>query len=111
MRSHDQTHPWAGWGEGNLGTIEKGAIRPTFRVSADLDGRASKSRFDLRQIQQVIVFAAPDQTKARGHDIGQRRGVAIEAVETDQDLGAGKRKGGRVRGDGLDGAVQFSAII
>lgn len=57
MRSHDQTHPWSGWGEGNLGTIEKGAIRPTFRVSAYLDGRASKSRLDLRQIQQGIVTA------------------------------------------------------
>ena len=85
MGSHDQTHPWSGWGEGNLGTIEKGAGGPTFRVCADLDGRASKSRFDLWQIQQGIVFAAPDETKASGHDIGQRSGIAIEPVETEQD--------------------------
>lgn len=111
MRRHDQTHPWAGWGEGNRRTIEKSAVRPTFRVSAHLDGRMSKSRFDLWQSQQGIVFAAPDEAKARGHDIGQRSGIAIESVEADQDLGERKRKGGRVTGDGLNGAFQFSAIV
>src|SRR5438067_27228 len=111
MRRHDQAHPWAGWGEGNLGTIEKGARRPTFRMNAHLDGRLSQSRFDLWQIQQGIVFAAPNETKARGQDIGQRSGIAIEPVQTDEDLEEGKRKGRRVTGDGLDGAFQFSAIV
>ena len=111
MRRHDQPHPWPGWGEGNRWAIEKGALCPTFRVSAELDGRASKSRFDLWEVQQGVVFAPPDQPKTSGHDIGQRSGIAIEPIETNQDLGKRKRKRSRIPDDDLDGAFEVSALI
>jgi hypothetical protein len=80
-------------------------------VSADLDGWASQSRFDLREVQQGVVFTPRDQTQARGHDIGQRSGIAREPIETDQDLGKRQRKSRGVMGDDPYRAFQFSPIV
>ncbi len=98
--------------ERNLQAIEECPTGPGFRMRRLLIGRASQTRAHGRQVHQVILPPAHhDPGSARGEEIGKRSRIAIQSVQTSQDVGEGKReRGGRV-GDHGSGTQQFPPVI
>src|SRR5260370_13709987 len=111
MDSHDQAQTGPSRGERNIRAIVKRTIRPTFRMSTLRIWRASKTRLYLWSIQQSVIAAAGEQTKAGMQHVRYRRGVAIQPIQTDQHLGDGQRKSGRVPGGGFHSAFQFAPVV
>src|SRR5258707_11780274 len=111
MNRHEQAHTRPSRGERNIRAIVKRTIRPTFRMSTLRIGRASKTRLYLWSIQQSVIAAAGEQTTAGMQHVRYRRGVAIQSIQTDQHLGDGQRKSGRVPGGGFQSAFQFAPLV
>src|SRR5260370_18321974 len=111
MDGHDQAHTRPSRGESTIRAIVKRTIRPTFRMSTLRIWRASKTGVYIWSIQQGVIAAAGEQTKAGMQDVRYRRGVAIQPIQTDQHLGDGQRKSGRVPGGGFQSAFQFAPVV
>src|SRR6266702_2886379 len=94
MDSHDQTH-----------------MRPSRSESNIRIWRASKTRLYLWSIQESIITAAGEQTKTGMQHIRERRSVPIQPIQTDQHLGDGQRKSGRVPGGSFQSAFQFAPVV
>src|SRR6266704_722965 len=77
-----------------------------------LIGWLLQTRTHGRQVQEVIVLPAHnDPRSTSGEEIGQRSGIAIQAVQTSQDVGEGKRKRAGIAADHRSGSQQFTPVI
>ena len=77
-----------------------------------LIGWLLQTRTHGRQVQQVIVLPAHNNPgSTSGEEIGQRSGIAIQAVQTSQDVGEGKRKRAGIAADHRSGSQQFTPVI
>src|SRR6266567_3111511 len=72
---------------------------------------AAQTLLDHLQIQECVVFASRNETQTGGQNIGQRSGVAIQAIQTYQDLGSREQERGRVAGDHTRGPLQISSVV
>ncbi len=111
MTGDNQPHTRSTSGQGHVWTIVKGAGGSTFRVGTHLHGRAGKNRLHHCQIQQSIVTTAPDDAHSRVQDLSEHSSVAIQAIQTHQDLGGEKFVRRRIPGDHLESPLQFCAVI
>src|SRR5260370_12924222 len=65
-----------------------------------------------RQVQQMIVLAAHnDPRSVLREQIGKRSRIAIQSVQTRQDVGEGKSKRGGIALDGGFGSQQFPSVV
>jgi hypothetical protein len=74
-------------------------------------GRSRQDRLHRRQIQQLVVFAARNQPQAAAQHIGQWSGIAIESIETDDDVLQGDRHLFCIGNEELNGSEQFAPVI
>ena len=65
-----------------------------------------------RQVQEVIVLPAHNNPRSTsGEEIDKRSGIAIQAVQTRQDMGEGKGKRAGIAADRCSGSQQFPPVI
>src|SRR5439155_5569667 len=77
-----------------------------------LIGRASQTLLDGRQVQQVILPPVHhDPGSTWGEEIGKRSRIAIQSVQTSQDVGEGKRERGGIVSYHGSGTQQFPPVI
>ena len=83
----------------------------TFRMGTDHSGRARQHRLNFGQIQQRIIAAPCNEAQTRVQDLAQHSSVAIQAVQTHQDLRGEKRVRRRIRGENLESSLQFCTVV
>ncbi len=111
MTGDNQPHMRPTSGQRNVWAIVKGAEGSTFWVGTHLNRGAGKNRLDRCQIQESIVATASDEAQSRVQDICQHSGVAIQAIQTHQELGGEKLLRRRIPGDNLESSFQFFAVV
>ncbi len=63
------------------------------------------------QIKPAILLAPSNHPTLAREELLQRGRVSIQAVDAHDDVGQGKRKRCRIRGDSLQGVSQFFTVI
>ena len=77
-----------------------------------LIGWLLQTRTHGRQVQEVIVLPAHNHPRSTsGKEIDQRSGIAIQTVQTRQDVAEGKRKRAGIALDRCSGSQQFPPVI
>jgi len=77
-----------------------------------LVGSVLQTGVHLGQVQQMIVLAAHnDPRSVLGEQIGKRSRIAVQSVQTRQDVGEGKSKRTGIALDGGFGSQQFSSVV
>ncbi len=74
-------------------------------------GRLTKSRLNLRQIEQMIVFAAQHPPQSGLSDSGDDGAIAILPIQTHNPLGQRKVVRGQVAGNDGEALEQLAAIV
>ena len=97
---------------GNIQAIVERTTGSRLRMPRLLIGWLLQTRTHGRQVQQVIVLPAHNNAgSASGEEIGKRSGIAIQSVQTSQDVGEGKRKRAGIAADHRSGSQQFTPVI
>src|SRR5216684_5472678 len=110
--SQKHAHPRPCGREWNIQTIVERTTGSRLRMPRLLIGWLLQTCTHGRQVQEVIVLPAhndPRSTSAK--EIGQRSGIAIQAVQTSQDVGERKRKRAGIAADHRSGSQQFPPVI
>src|SRR6266702_3077430 len=111
MTGDNQPSAWSTSNQGHVWAIVKGAQGSTFWMGTHLHGGARQNRLHHCQIQERIVTTAPDDAHTRVQDVSEHSGVAIQAIQTHQDLGEEKLVRRRIAGDHLESPFQFCAVV
>jgi hypothetical protein len=111
-RSQEHAHPRPCGREGNIQAIVERTTGSRLSMPRLLIGWLLQTRTHGRQVQEVIVPPAHNHPgSTSGEQIDKRSGIAIQAVQTSQDVGEGKRKRGGIAADHRSGSQQFPPVI
>src|SRR5712692_1263910 len=111
-RCQEHAHPRPCGREWNIQTIVERTTGSRLRMPRLLIGWLPQTHTHGRQVQEVIVLPAHnDPRPTSGKEIGQRSGIAIQSVQTSQDVGERKRKRAGIAADHRSGSPQFPPVI